>query len=152
MSTQLQKWVHSSCTRCMAKMWTFSRQGGGGGGRDGDRSLFRRSIVSKVRCSEGSMFRRSVVPKVHCSEASLLRRFVTAKLRFIVPKTRFNIPKKEWIYMENNCFLCFLRNSWMFLDLHKRSWADPRYNFIGRAVVWDPAVQPQYKLARYVGL
>ena len=30
MSAQLQKWVHSSCTRCMAKMWTFSRQGGGG--------------------------------------------------------------------------------------------------------------------------
>ena len=33
MSTQLQKWVHSTCTRCMAKMWTFSRQGGGGGVR-----------------------------------------------------------------------------------------------------------------------
>ena len=31
MSTQLQKWVHSSWTRCMAKMCTFSRQGGGGG-------------------------------------------------------------------------------------------------------------------------
>ena len=30
MSTQHQKWVHSSCTRCMAKMWTFIRQGGGG--------------------------------------------------------------------------------------------------------------------------
>ena len=30
MSTQSQIWVHSSCTRCMAKMWTFSRQGGGG--------------------------------------------------------------------------------------------------------------------------
>ena len=41
----------------------------------GDRSLFRRSIVPKVRCSEGSMFRRFIVPKVryseikvHCSE------------------------------------------------------------------------------------
>ena len=43
----------------------------------GDRSLFRRSIAPKVRCSEGPMFRRSVVPKVRCSEGSLLRRFVT---------------------------------------------------------------------------
>ena len=45
--------------------------------------------------------------------------------------------------MENNdvFFVVFnLRNSLLFLDLHKRSWADSRYNFIGRAVAWDPAV------------
>ena len=91
---------------------------------NGDRSLFRRSIVPKGRCSEGPMFRRSVVPKVRCSEGSLLRRFVTPKLRFIVPKTRFNIPKKNeftWIFF---FFVVFNpRNSLMFLDLHKgRGW------------------------------
>ena len=120
----------------------------------GDRSLFRRSIVPKVRCSEDPMFRRSVVPKVHCSEGLLIRRFVTPKLRFIVPKIRFNIPKKnEFTWKIMMFFVVFnLRNSLMFLDLHGRSWADSRYNFIGRAVAWDPAVQPQYKLARYVGL
>ena len=65
-----------------------------GGESAGDRSLFRRSIVPKVRCSEGPMLRRSVVPKVRCSEGSLFRRFVTPKLRFIVPKTRFNITNE----------------------------------------------------------
>ena len=75
----------------------------------GDRSLFRRSIVPKVRCSEGSMFRRSVVPKVRCSEGLLFRRrrFVTPKLRFIVPKTRFNIPKKNEFTWEIIVFLWF---------------------------------------------
>ena len=86
----------------------------------GDRPLFRRSIVPKVRCSEGPMFRRSVAPKVRCSEGSLLRRFVTPKLGFIVPKTRFNVPKKnEFIWKMIVFFVFNLRNTLMFLDLHK---------------------------------
>ena len=42
-------------------------------------SLFRRSIVPKVLCSEGPLFRRPVVLKARCSEGSLLRRLVTPR-------------------------------------------------------------------------
>ena len=41
----------------------------------GDRTVFRRSVVTKVRCSKGPLFRRFIAPKVryseikvHCSE------------------------------------------------------------------------------------
>ena len=74
---------------------------------NGDRSLFRRSIVPKVRCSEGSMFRRFVVPKVRCSEGSLFRRFVTPKLRFVTPKLRFIVPKKNEFTWKIIVFLWF---------------------------------------------
>ena len=118
---------------------------------NGDRSLFRRSIVPKVRCSEGQMFRRAVVPKVRCSEGSLLRRFVNPKLRFIVPKTRFNIPKKNQ-FKRKIFFVVFnLQNSLLFLVLHKGR-GRVQLQFYRGTVAWDPAVQPQYKLTRYVGL
>ena len=90
------------------------------------------------------MFRRSVVPKIRCSEGSLLRRFVTPKLRFIVPKTRFDIPKKNEFTWKKKFVVFNLRKSVMLIDLQI---VDGSYNFIG-AVAWDPVVQPQYKLAR----
>ena len=43
-------------------------------------SMFRRSYVQKVLCSEGSMFRRSFVQKVLCSEGSMFRRFYIQKV------------------------------------------------------------------------
>ena len=87
-------------------------------GGNGDRSLFRRSIVPKVRCSEGPMFRRAVVPKVRCSEGSLLRRFVTPKLRFrkqgSIFRKRINLKGKYFFFVVFN-----LQNSLLFLVLHK---------------------------------
>ena len=44
-----------------------------------------------------------------------------------------------------------LRNSLMFLDLHKGRGRVQLQIYRG-AVAWDPVVQPQYKLTRYVGL
>ena len=73
-----------------------------------------------ARFSECPLFRRSVVPKVRCSEGSLLWRVVTPRLRFVVPKTRFNIPKMNEFNWKTMFFVVFnLRNSLMFLDLHK---------------------------------
>ena len=43
-------------------------------------SMFRRSYVQKVLCSEGSMFRRSFVQKVLCSEGSMFRRSYIQKV------------------------------------------------------------------------
>ena len=43
-------------------------------------SMFRRSYVQKVLCSEGSMFRRSFAQKVLCSEGSMFRRFYIQKV------------------------------------------------------------------------
>ena len=60
-----------------------------------------------TRFSEGPLFRRSVVLKVRCSEGSLLRRLVTPKLRFIVPKIRFNIPIKNVLTWKIIVFLWF---------------------------------------------
>ena len=43
-------------------------------------SMFGRSYVQKVLCSEGSMFRRSFVQKVLCSEGYMFRRFYIQKV------------------------------------------------------------------------
>ena len=43
-------------------------------------SMFGRSYVQKVLCSEGPLFRRSFVQKVLCSEGSIFRRFYVQKV------------------------------------------------------------------------
>ena len=43
-------------------------------------SMFRRSYIQKVLCSEGPLFRRSYVQKVLCSEGSIFRRFYVQKV------------------------------------------------------------------------
>ena len=43
-------------------------------------SMFRRSYVQKVLCSEGPLFRRSYVQKVLCSGGSIFRRFYVQKV------------------------------------------------------------------------
>ena len=43
-------------------------------------SMFRRSYVQKVLCSEGSMSRRSLVQKVLFSEGSMFRRSYVLKV------------------------------------------------------------------------
>ena len=45
-------------------------------------SMFRRSYVQKVLCSEGPMFRRFYVQKVLCSEGSKFRRFYVQKVLY----------------------------------------------------------------------
>ena len=47
---------------------------------NGYSSMFRRSYVQKVLCSEGPLFRRSYVQKVLCSEGSIFRRFYVQKV------------------------------------------------------------------------
>ena len=45
-------------------------------------SMFSRSYVEKVLCSEGSMFRRSFAQKVLCSEGFIFKRFYVQKVLF----------------------------------------------------------------------
>ena len=101
----------------------------------GNRSMFRRSIIPNVLCSEGPIFRRSYVPKLRgymfrwfyfpkvlCSECAMLRRFYVPNVLCSEKKSKvLYIPmipcSKKWtvLYSEGSMFrnfrLCLYEDS-----------------------------------------